>query len=426
MAGGDVPTLLGRLPGWPKPAHDTPRESLDRRLVIAPHATTRCAMTTAHVLDRELEAPFAGREDDLLEKEEEPSPDETQPRQPASWPLQISKVERSIFELHRSWKNGVLRLDPDFQREFVWDYWRQVKLVESVLMRLPLPVFYLSEENEEETLVIDGQQRLTTLFSFLDGEFRLSGLKLLPELNQKHFKDLDGKVQRRFENTPLTCFIIQPGTDEQVKFQIFERVNEGAVALNAQEIRNCLYRGPGLDFIKHLANDASPGSFRDVAGPSRVYRRMRADELVLRAVALLDLGVDRYPGELKSFLNDELKRLNASTGEERDALAHRLKHALAHTKTVFEDHAFCRYKPSDGSWARQLNGPLVEVIVAGFDRFFPAGMPLPPRKIKAIRDRFRTISGEEAFRDAITFATQSTNTVRTRFDLWMKELAHVA
>ncbi|WP_437939950.1 DUF262 domain-containing protein [Sorangium sp. So ce341] len=383
-------------------------------------------MATAHVLDRELDAPFAGQEDDLLEKEEEPSPDETQPRQPASWPLQISKAERSVFELHRSWKNGVLRLDPDFQREFVWDYWRKVKLVESVLMRLPLPVFYLSEENEEETLVIDGQQRLTTLFEFLDGGFRLSGLKLLPELNKKHFKDLDGKVQRRFENTPLTCFIVQPGTDEQVKFQIFERVNEGAVALNAQEIRSCLYRGPGLDFIKRLANDASPGSFRDVAGLNRGYRRMRADELVLRAIAFLDLGVDRYPGELKSFLNDELKRLNASTEEERHALERRLTHALAHTKTVFEDHAFCRYKPPDGSWARQLNGPLVEIIVAGFDRLFPAGTPLAPRKIEAVRDRFQALSGDQAFRDSITFATQSASTVRTRFDLWMKELAHVA
>lgn len=383
-------------------------------------------MTTARVLDRELDAPPADREDDLLEREEEPSPDETQPRQPASWPLQIVKAERSIFELHRSWKNGVLHLDPDFQREFVWDYWRKVRLVESVLMRLPLPVFYLSEENEEETLVIDGQQRLTTLFDFLDGGFRLSGLKLLPELNKKHFKDLDGKVQRRFENTPLTCFIIQPGTDEQVKFQIFERVNEGAVALNAQEIRNCLYRGPGLDFIKRLANDASPGSFRDVAGPNRGYRRMRADELVLRAIAFLDLGVDQYPGELKGFLNDELKRLNASTEGQRDALERRLKNALARTKAVFGEHAFCRYRPSDGSWARQLNGPLVEIIVAGFDRFFPEGTPLTPRKGKAVRDRFQVLSGEEAFRDAITFATQSTGTVRRRFDLWMKELAHVA
>ncbi|MGK4006666.1 DUF262 domain-containing protein [Sorangium sp. So ce1036] len=383
-------------------------------------------MTTARVLDWEPEAPSAGREDDLLEKEEEPSPDETPPRQPASWPLQIAKAERSIFELHRSWKNGVLRLDPDLQREFVWDYWRKVKLVESVLMRLPLPVFYLSEENEEETLVIDGQQRLTTLFDFLDGGFRLSGLKLLPELNKKHFKELDGKVQRRFENTPLTCFIIQPGTDEHVKFQIFERVNEGAVALNAQEIRNCLYRGPGLDFIKRLAKDASPGSFRDVAGPHRDYRRMRADELVLRAIAFLDLGVNQYPGELKSFLNDELKRLNSSTEGQRDALELRLKSALAHTKTVFEDHAFCRYKPSDGSWARQINGPLVEIIVAGFDRFFPGGTPLPARKIKAVRDRFQALSGEEAFRDSITFATQSTSAVRARFDLWMRELAHVA
>jgi hypothetical protein len=382
---------------------------------------------TGRLLEQASEAASMDTDDDdLLEDEEEPSPDDVQAPQKTTWPLQIAKAERSIFELHRSWKNKVLRLDPDFQREFVWDYRRKVKLVESVLMRLPLPVFYLSEENEEETLVIDGQQRLTTLFSFLDGEFSLNKLTMLPEQNTKHFKELDGKVQRRFENTPLTCFIVQPGTDDRVKFQIFERVNEGAMELNAQEIRNCLYRGPGLDLIKQLASDRSPGSFRDVAGANRAYKRMKADELVLRCIAFLDLGLDAYRGELKGFLNEELKQLNAASAAQRSALLRRLGSALARTKLVFQDHAFCRYNPSDKAWARQLNGPLVEVLVVGFDRYFPEGKDLSPRKAKNIRERFEKLCGTETFRDSITFATQPTNTVRRRFELWMTELSHVA
>ncbi|UQA62970.1 DUF262 domain-containing protein [Polyangium aurulentum] len=364
-------------------------------------------------------------EQDSIEKEDELPLDEIPPARPASWPLQIAKAERSIFELHRSWKSGVLRLDPDFQREFVWDPRRKVKLVESVLARIPLPVFYLSEENEDQTLVIDGQQRLTTLFNFMEGGFALRGLSLLPELNGKRFADLEGRLQRRFESTPLTCFIVQPGTDANVKFQIFERLNEGAVALNAQEIRNSLFRGPGLDFIKRLAADTSRGSFRDVAGAHREYPRMRADELVLRALAFIDRGLDEYTGDTRAFLNEELQRLNRHPELHPD-LESRLHHALGRAKVVFGQHAFCRYNPTDGTWARLLNGPLLEVIVAGFDRHFPEGTPLSKATATKLLQRFQRLNGDEGFRNAITFATQSTSAVRKRFDLWMKELADVA
>jgi hypothetical protein len=364
-------------------------------------------------------------EEDLLEAEEESTADEPRSARPVAWPLQIAKAERSIFELHRSWKNRVLRLDPDFQREFVWDSRRKVKLVESVLARIPLPVFYLSEENEEETLVIDGQQRLTTLFSFMDGGFELKGLELLPELNGHRFATLEGRAQRRFESTPLTCFIVQPGTSANVKFQIFERLNEGAIALNAQEIRNSLFRGPGLDLVKRLGADTSPGSFRAVAGAHRTYKRMRADELVLRALAFLDLGLDRYSGDTRTFLNEELQQLNRSP-EGHPQLEGRLRSALARTRAVFGDRAFRRYIPADRTWARQLNGPLVEIIVAGFDRYFPEPKALEPGKAAEIRKRFEDLCGKAEFRDALMFATQSSSTVRRRFELWMKELADVA
>lgn len=132
------------------------------------------------------------------------------------------------------------------------------------MARIPLPVFYLSEESEEELLVVDGQQRLTTLFAFIEGRFAeantvspirkrdegsgghpfiLDKLRLLKELDGKEFATLEAKLQRRFEETPLTCFVIQAGTHPDVKFELFERINEGSAPLFAQEIRNALYRG---------------------------------------------------------------------------------------------------------------------------------------------------------------------------------------
>lgn len=361
-----------------------------------------------------------GNDDDF--EGDTPSDETARPRKPVNWPIQIAKTERTIFELHRSHKSGVLDLSPNFQREFVWSPRRQVKLVESVLARIPLPVVYLSEEDEDHVLVIDGQQRLTTLFRFLDGKLVLKDLVLLPEFEGKTFSELDGKTQRRFENTAITCFIVQPGTDTAVKFQIFERLNEGAVALNPQEIRNCLFRGPGLDMVRRLAADSSPGSLRAVAGQHRAYRRMKADEMVLRCLAFIDTGYEQYEGDFRGFLNDALIRLNKASPDARTALESRLRNALSKTAEVFGEQAFRRYDPQRQDWVPQLNAPLIDTMVTGFDRIFPANKPLSAQKGKAIRKQFEKLCEDPVFRDAITFGTNTESAVKGRIELWLKKI----
>lgn len=380
-------------------------------------------MIAARATHREQEDP--GEEEDLLSLEEE-SLGEVELARPVSWSLQIAKVERSIYDLHRSWKQNVLQLDPDFEREFVWDMTRQSQLIESVLARIPLPAFYLSEENEEQTIVIDGQQRLTTIFRFMQDELVLRDLYLLPELDGKCFRDLEGKLQRRFEATALTCFVLQPGTDSEVKFHIFKRLNLGGVALNAQEIRNGLFQGPGLALVKHLARDNSPGSFLDLVGSRQLLRRMKADELILRALACLDLGPDAHAGSTSQRLNDELVRLNRLPTVQIQDLESRLRNALDRTRSVFGLHAFRRYNPADGTWTGQLNVPILEILVFGFDKHFPRGKVLTQETADEILKRFQNMCGDASFREAITSATQSTSRVKRRVDLWLKELSDVA
>jgi hypothetical protein len=258
------------------------------------------------------------------------------------------------------------------------------------------------------------------------GELVLRDLHLLPELNGKRFIDLEGKLQRRFEATALTCFVLQPGTDSAVKFHIFERLNLGGVALNAQEIRNGLFRGPGLALVKHLAREDSPGSFLDVIGSRQILKRMKADELILRALAFLDLGPDAHAGLTTQRLNDELVRLNRLPTVQLQDLASRLRNALDRTKAVFGPHAFRRYNPADGTWTGQLNGPIMEILVFGFDKHFPRGKVLTEETADEILKRFQNICGDASFREAITSATQATSRVRRRFDSWMKELSDVA
>lgn len=360
------------------------------------------------------------------------------------WPLNIVKAERSIFELHRQWQSGFLKLSPDYQREFVWKPSQQMKLVESVMARIPLPVFYLSEESEEEMLVVDGQQRLTTLFAFMEGWFPdpqhktvirsktepggrlflLKDLRLMPELNEDTFASFGARRQRYFENTPLTCFIIQKGTADSVKYELFGRLNQGASPLNPQEMRNALDRGEGLHMVRALAADG--GLFREVAGRHRSYERRRADELVLRGLSFLWRSHEKssYKGDLQSFLNESLKMLNRAAESEREHLRSSFLHALEVARTVFVDHAFQRFDPEKDQWAGHVSGPLVEAQTAVLGRFFRDRLPNQEQADRILR-RFQELCRDPVFQDAILKATQTSRSFQYRMEHFEEIVADV-
>ena len=373
---------------------------------------------------------------------------EAPPQDPINtkFPLDIRKSELTIFELHRRWRDAHLRLNPDFQREFVWSNDKQIKLVESVLARIPLPVFYLSDDGDEDIIVVvDGQQRLTTLFAFMEGRFadaavdgavrkaeddpargqpfELNGLRLMKELEGKSFARLEPKLRRKFEETALVCFVLQPGTDPYAKFELFERINEGTTPLVPQEIRNALLRGPGLTLVRELAGAGS--RFRTVAGAHRTYKRMRADELVLRGVAFLWRGWDEYKGDLKKFLNESLGNLNKAATEELQRVKQRFLHAIDFAETVFGDNAWQRFDPEKQEWSGHISGPLVEVICAVADRSFPTELP-SKQQAADIRARFKTLCGQPDFQNAILTATQTVDNVKARMKAFQRMLGDVA
>lgn len=351
-------------------------------------------------------------------------------------PIEIKKAEYTIFELHRRWRQKTLVLDPDFQREFVWPIDKQIKLVESVMARIPLPVFYLSDETQENTedqiLVVDGQQRLTTLFAFMEGRyadpsrdtpivtrdsdlsgrpFVLNKLRLMKELEGKTFSTLDLKLRRRFEETSLVCFVIQPKTSPEVKFELFERINAESTQLNAQEIRNALYRGSGLDLVRRLARAGS--DFRRVAGEGRIWNRMRADEFVLRGVSFLWRGTSDYSGDLKLFLNDTLVALNKALPEELAQIEARFLHAVAFAERVFGEHAWQRFVPQKDEFAGHISGPLVEAVSAVADRLYRDELP-EAKLAKGLKHRFRHLCSDADFVGAILNATQTKRNLTLR------------
>ena len=211
--------------------------------------------------DNETQEPLLEDESGL---ERDTSDEIEVPFDPSKIDIQVKSI--SISTLQSRLKNDELDLTPDFQRQAnVWDQKRKSRLIESVLLRIPLPSFYLSEDDDGVYAVVDGLQRLCTLFHFMDhAELnRVTGAKLVPlrlkdlqylkELEGCSFTELDRKFQRRISELEITANIIRPGTPAAVKFNVFARLNQGGMPLNAQEIRNAIYSGNWRRKLREMA-----------------------------------------------------------------------------------------------------------------------------------------------------------------------------
>ena len=200
--------------------------------------------------------------------------------------IKIEQAQYSIFELKRKYDKDRICIDPDFQRNLVWTNKQKSELIESVIMQIPLPLIYLAENEDGKLVVVDGRQRLTTFFQFLDNEFRLNDLKILPEINGMNFNELEeSHLYSRYvtiiEDTQLVVQIIKYPTKDRVRFDIFDRVNRGGTPLNKQEMRNALYQGNATKLLDELSKMKS---FKDATGGAISPKHMKDKYVILRAL----------------------------------------------------------------------------------------------------------------------------------------------
>ena len=337
------------------------------------------------------------------------------------------KSDRSIYELFRKFQRGDLILDPEFQRRYVWDNKKASLLIESVLLEVPIPVIYLAEEDNGKFTVIDGQQRLRSFFRFLNNEFKLRGLSVLSELNGKYFKDLDKEKQRKIEDTTLRVIEIRKESHSDVKFEIFERLNVGAVKLNDQELRNCIYRGRYNDLIKELAEDKD---FLFLLGLKEPHKRMYDRELVLHFLAFYNQTYLKYKPPMKQFLNREMGNNRNISKEKIKELRRVFKETISMVKSVFGDKAFRRFIPGDekdpnGRWEiRKINVGLFEIIMFGFSRY-NKNQIIPLSDV--IREELlHMMTSDKEFIASISGSgTTSTAKVTTRFKKWLDALEKI-
>jgi Protein of unknown function DUF262 len=319
----------------------------------------------------------------------------------------IRAETRTVFDIVRRMEMGSFVMDPEFQREFIWDEAKQSKLIESVLMRIPLPVFYLAEDDQGRMVVVDGLQRLTTFRRFILNQLSLR----LPErldLNYKKFVELPPKLQNRVEDCNLLLYLIDSKVPDRARLDIFERVN-GGVPLTRQQMRNCLYTGPSTRFLKR---EAQTDLFRQATGESLHSDTMRDREFVNRFCAFQLNPLLEYKGDMDDFLALSLKKMNRYDEDILDRISSEFRTSLENNYHVFGKHAFRKHsKSQDGRSV--LNASLWDVMSTGLSRH--------PKEIvqshaEELRKGFYGLMEDSNFVDSITYSPSSTRKVKHRFE----------
>jgi hypothetical protein len=251
-------------------------------------------------------------------------------------------------------------LNPDFQRNFVWDNAMKSRLIESILLRIPLPMFYFSEDNEGKITVVDGLQRLTTIKEFMDNKFPLKKLEYLDEScgdcyytdknkdgTNNNLKAIDAKYFRWFNMTQFTINVIDPASPSKVKYDIFRRINTGGKPLNNQEIRNCL---ASRNVRKLLTEMTSLTQFKLASLNSIKSTRMEDQEVALRFICFYNYfmennNLDSYNGNMEITLDDLVENLNKKSYSEMSVYVHYYKTAMSNASHLFGRYAFRKILP---------------------------------------------------------------------------------
>ncbi|MGE4557184.1 MAG: DUF262 domain-containing protein [Desulfovibrionaceae bacterium] len=326
--------------------------------------------------------------------------------------LLIRNENRTIHDVIRRIEKGSYIMDPEFQRDFIWPIDKQSKLIESVLMRIPLPVFYLAEDTAGNMIVVDGLQRLSTFRRFVNNQLPLK-LPSQPELNTKRFKDLSAKLQNRVEDCNLVLYIIDAKVPERARLDIFERVN-GGVPLTRQQMRNCLYMGKATKFLKE---EAHADLFIQATGGSLKSSTMRDREFVNRFCSFQLLNISDYRGDMDDFLAQGLMCMNNLSDAELAKLSNQLRTTLINNYNIFGQYSFRKHREHGGGRSI-INASLWDVMSTGFSKYSES---VVENFTEALREAFYGLMEDDEFIRAITYGPNDPKKVRLRF-----KLAHAA
>jgi hypothetical protein len=335
--------------------------------------------------------------------------------------IRIATKPYSLRHIADMIEGGDLDLEPDFQRSDVWKPPQRSRLIESILLRIPLPSFYFDEAKDGRLQVVDGVQRLTAIYEFSRKSTLLEGLRYLKTLEGQSFKGIGATLRRRFDGTQIFANVIDPQTPPNVKFDVFLRLNTGGTQLNAQEIRHCISKNQSRAFLKAcVATDA----FQKATGfafSKKPSVRMADRELALRFFAFSQSDwelVYTDSTSLHDFLLTMTVRLDGLDGRAVEAARTRFEHAMQIAFLLFDGNGFRRFRV-DGKRS-PLNRSLFESWAVALSEC--DWTTLEPHKEKVVGEMHRRMLGAE-YHDALAGATTDLPRVRARLRIAREILA---
>lgn len=331
--------------------------------------------------------------------------------------IKVTHATIAMSSLISRLEHDEIDLNPDFQRnESLWNRKKMSRLIESILLKLPLPVFYFDVTDPDRWIVVDGLQRLSSFKKFIvDKKLKLYDLEFLKQLNDKKFDDLDRALKRVIDETQVVTYQIEAQTPKEVRYSIFNRINTGGLSLNAQEIRQALnQKGKGVDFLKNICEDKI---FKKVVAISS--KRMADRELALRFIAFkLTTSMPFKFHDMANFLDYTMDRLDNIDDEiELQNIKGEFFNSLKFSEKVLgENHRFSRSIGFEEK-TKTLNRSLFDVITVCFSEIKDKDLFL--QRKEDFLEKFRILLQDEQgeFSKSITEGTSSKGAVETRFKI---------
>jgi uncharacterized protein with ParB-like and HNH nuclease domain len=363
-------------------------------------------------------------DNDILDDTEDEGKSGLYPYDPTQADIDIRESPHSIYEIMRKYKDGRLIVNPEFQRSsVVWKIEQKSRFIESVILNFPLQPFYVSETREGKYIIVDGLQRTTALNSFMENEFKLTGLEALPHLNDKSFFDLkqmSGAYQTKIEDKKIMLYVLRPSVPMEVVYDLFNRVNTGGTPLTRQEVRNCIFIGKATQLLKELATS---NEFKLAVDNAIKPDRMKDREVVLRYLAfkLFDYNQDYKNDDISGFLEKAMRKINTMPEEEILILKNDFKRVMSLTYEFFGKRNFRIPFPE-----KTTRGKVNIAVFESVSYFFSQQTDdfLLDNKQRII-ENFYTLLKNADYLDAVKQGTSYAKRVITRFDLAQKILGDV-
>jgi len=353
--------------------------------------------------------------------------------------VKTQNVEYDLETLIKRIDNKTIKLDPDYQRRHRWPIDTSSRLIESLILNIPIPVIFISQDvdvDDEITdssryTVIDGQQRLTAIYDFMKNTLPLEGLETLSELNGAYYKDIPPFLVRRLEERTIKCLRIDSTVDAQVKFDIFERLNTGSIKLESQELRNVTARGAFNDALKKMAQNSIFRKLIQVdennpEGNTKV-KKMEDVELVLRFFALRFEGHEKIKKGFKEFLTASLTEFNKLDQSEIKLRTEQFDRYMSFLLDVMGPQAFAKWRWESGGFKKMsnFNAAVFDAIAVGLASTVPVDELEGRRDVlkKALESARDNLFKQPRFFESVSGSVNDAGKVSTRISMFSEYLA---